>query len=194
MRARIYAGLARATHAEHGRCLSTAPPRRRGFTTAAVLGSVCGAGAAAVAVSTLIVDSAHDILPTKYGDVLLLKSYLRPPAGSFDGSAPTHRVLEVQARSPLLPPDAHAGLAIYSYYIKEPTLQVERAYTPISMHARQDTTILSFIIKRYVDGEVSRYLHRLRPGAAMSIRGPEITWQLPPGAEIPKHIYMVRTC
>ena len=139
-------------------------------------------------------DSDSDIRPTKYGNVLLKESSLRPSASSFDQGAPLHRILRVQGRAPLPTPDVQSGLAIYSYYIKEPTLQVERAYTPLLMLARTDRSSLTFLIKRYVDGEVSRYLHRLRPGTTVSIRGPEVTWQLAPGQEIPRHICMVRSC
>ena len=47
------------------------------------------------------------------------------------------------------------------------------------------------LIKRYADGELSRYLHRLRPNAPVSVRGPEVTWQLPSHATMPDEIVMM---
>lgn len=86
--------------------------------------------------------------------------------------------------------DLARRLSIFSYYVKEPSLQVERAYTPLHYFAREDLRTLSFVIKRYVDGEMSRYLHRLRPGATISLRGPVPTWELG-SARVPSEIVMV---
>lgn len=36
---------------------------------------------------------------------------------------------------------------------------------------------LDLVVKRYPDGEVSRYLHRLGPGDEIKVRGPVTTWQ-----------------
>lgn len=36
------------------------------------------------------------------------------------------------------------------------------------------------MIKRYADGELSRYIHRLGPGDELTVRGPAITWYYRP--------------
>ncbi|WFD33602.1 cytochrome-b5 reductase [Malassezia cuniculi] len=167
-----------------------APPSKKRFIAAA-LGSIAGAAAAAVAVSRFSGGDVNEILPNKYGTLDLVETQLRPPTPSTEHEAPLHRIMAVQGSAPLVPADVSSCLSIYSFYVKEPTLQVERAYTPIAMLARQDASKLTFLIKRYADGEVSRYLHRLRPGAQVSLRGPEVTWQLPAGAPVPRHIYMI---
>lgn len=86
------------------------------------------------------------------------------PAGGVDSS---------------IPPDP---LRIHSIYVKEPSLQIERAYTPLtsplptSNLAESAGHSLELLVKRYQDGEVSRYLHRLAPGASTEVRGPVCTW------------------
>ncbi|KOS14902.1 cyc2-cytochrome-c mitochondrial import factor [Malassezia pachydermatis] len=82
-------------------------------------------------------------------------------------------------------------LAIYAYYIKEPTIQVERAYTPLFMMHKIDPTMLHFTIKRYGSGELSRYLYRIPTGATVSLRGPELTWKLDPSLDVPKEVVML---
>ncbi|PKI84749.1 cytochrome-b5 reductase [Malassezia vespertilionis] len=90
--------------------------------------------------------------------------------------------------------DAHDPrrlLAIYSYYIQEPSLQIERPYTPLSLFSRNDPSTLLFLYKRYASGEVSRYLNRLPPGASVRIRGPIPTWYLSRNTPIPNEIVMI---
>lgn len=90
-------------------------------------------------------------------------------------------------------------LRIMSVYLKEPTLQIERAYTPLYdvFTGAENLTgaVLDLIIKRYQDGELSRYAHRLRPslkGNKMDeianlayVRGPVETWSWKGKAEEP---------
>ncbi|GAA5977325.1 hypothetical protein JCM5350_002429 [Sporobolomyces pararoseus] len=67
---------------------------------------------------------------------------------------------------------------ILSLYVKEPTLQIQRAYTPLSAKSfnPDGSATLELVVKRYPDGEVSRYLHRLGTGDSIEIRAPSITW------------------
>ncbi|GAA5922924.1 cytochrome b5 reductase family protein [Sporobolomyces koalae] len=76
-------------------------------------------------------------------------------------------------------PDAQP---ILSLYVKEPTLQIQRAYTPLSASCfnPDGSATLELVVKRYRDGEVSRYLHRLGPGDELSIRAPSVTWYYRP--------------
>lgn len=115
---------------------------------------------------------------------------------------PLHRVLTLRSTGILAFPlaaqlanadmrDVRSRLCVYSYCVKEPNIQVERSYTPLSALSRTDPSIVQLLVKRYRDGEVSRYLHRVRQGSTVSLRGPEITWQLPESAPVPDHIIMV---
>ncbi|EPQ29198.1 uncharacterized protein PFL1_03485 [Pseudozyma flocculosa PF-1] len=76
--------------------------------------------------------------------------------------------------------DVMDRLRIRSVYIKEPALQIERAYTPLydtlpGSHVGAGPH-LDLIIKRYPDGELGRYAHRLAPGHQVEVRGPVDTW------------------
>jgi len=144
---------------------------------------------------------------TRFGTLLLDHVHALPEQhdGKFSpNEAPTHRHLRISAAAPLDVPDEVRAphppmdpdselkhrLSIYSYYVKEPSLQIERAYTPIGMLSRTEPTILDFVVKRYADGEMSRFLHRLRPGAQVAIRGPVPTWTLPAG-KIPDEVVLI---
>lgn len=137
--------------------------------------------------------------PEDYAEFSVRGSALLPRDGAaaFDArELAVHRLVQVQAQGDLPTPPSdtlRSRLAIYSYYVKEPALQVERAYTPLAMLARGEASALTFLVKRYTDGEMSRYLHRLRPGASVSLRGPVPTWTLG-DAPMPKEIVMVRPC
>ncbi|WFD41835.1 cytochrome-b5 reductase [Malassezia psittaci] len=122
--------------------------------------------------------------PRRFSEVNILSSTLVPlkAEASFNPHETlVHRILRTS-----MPPesddideqDAHQTLSIYSYYVKEPSLQIERPYTPLDSPKIVDTTHLSFLVKRYKDGEMSRYLHRLGAGASLPIRGPVPTWSL----------------
>ncbi|GAA5950424.1 hypothetical protein JCM3765_004540 [Sporobolomyces pararoseus] len=69
---------------------------------------------------------------------------------------------------------------ILSLFVKEPTLQIQRAYTPLSSKSfdpnGDGSTLLELVVKRYRDGEVSRYLHRLGPRDRLEVRAPSVTW------------------
>ncbi|KAK4055153.1 hypothetical protein OIV83_000433 [Microbotryomycetes sp. JL201] len=60
-------------------------------------------------------------------------------------------------------PDDRSQTQISSLYVMQPDLQIQRPYT--------------LLVKRYADGEVSRFLHRLKAGDELSVRGPVPTWQ-----------------
>lgn len=64
---------------------------------------------------------------------------------------------------------------IWSVFIKDDDIQVERPYTPlkgIDSEGRMD-----FWVKRYPKGEVGRWLHSKRVGDTIEIRGPVQTWR-----------------
>lgn len=51
---------------------------------------------------------------------------------------------------------------IMSLRIKNPSLQIQRSYTPLNLSSEE----IHLVIKRYPDGELSRFLHILTPGKA----------------------------
>ena len=72
---------------------------------------------------------------------------------------------------------------IKSIYVLQPDLAIQRPYTPLSAASFVKTNgngdgegTLDLVVKRYPDGEVSRWLHRLRVGDEVGVRGPVVTW------------------
>lgn len=73
------------------------------------------------------------------------------------------------------------SMPIKSVYLLQPELAIQRPYTPLSalsfLSAEEGGTgELDLVIKRYPDGEVSRWMHRLRVGDQVKMRGPTVTW------------------
>ncbi|KAF3000953.1 hypothetical protein E8E13_009097 [Curvularia kusanoi] len=94
---------------------------------------------------------------------------LRNSAGAPDSQS----VREVERRS------------VWSVQIKQPQLQIARAYTPLPHttdekkkddNAPQDMRLL---IRQETGGEVSTYLHRLPEQATIELRGPNAEFELP---------------
>lgn len=77
---------------------------------------------------------------------------------------------------------------ILSVYMKEPTLQIERPYTPLYSDPLYGFEApVELLIKRYDDGELGKYAHRLKEDQKVELRGPNITWQGPK----PDHFVLV---
>ena len=84
---------------------------------------------------------------------------------------------------------ALAGLgqteAVVSVWLKQPDLQIQRAYTPLDSAPFFSTALggaprtVDLLVKRYADGELSRWLHRLNVGDAVGVRGGVLTWATP---------------
>ncbi|OLL26369.1 putative FAD-binding protein [Neolecta irregularis DAH-3] len=70
----------------------------------------------------------------------------------------------------------HLPRDLYHIQIKHPLIQVQRPYTPISS---DDACTLTFLVKKYRDGEVSGYIHSLFPGSEIQLRGPIIDYSIP---------------
>jgi len=72
---------------------------------------------------------------------------------------------------------------VWSVQVKQPQLQIARAYTPLPpLHSENGTSnpdVLRFLIRHDPKGEVSSYLHNLSPGSKIELRGPQIEHKLP---------------
>ncbi|GAA5987634.1 hypothetical protein JCM11641_001175 [Rhodosporidiobolus odoratus] len=98
---------------------------------------------------------------------------------------PETSLFRLEVPKSLLPPvlaKDQSARPILSLFVKEPSLQIQRAYTPLSATSFDSTgpAELDLVIKRYPDGETSRYIHRLGPGDEMELRGPSVTWYYRP--------------
>ncbi len=92
--------------------------------------------------------------------ILSSKQVLSPTTSLFE-IRPQHACKETQL--PL-------HIRLQSLQIKQPELQIQRHYTPLSVIGPNH----QFIVRRYPEGEVSRYLHRLPIASEVEIRGPVI--------------------
>lgn len=90
---------------------------------------------------------------------------------SFAGPSRLLSVTLPPATQPLKRP---AG-TIWSVYIKDADLQIERPYTPLT-GIDADTGEMRFWVKRYDDGEVSRWICSRTVGDTVEVRGPVLTW------------------
>ncbi|KAM6495590.1 ferredoxin reductase-like C-terminal NADP-linked domain containing protein [Amanita muscaria] len=63
---------------------------------------------------------------------------------------------------------------IYSLFLKDSDIQVERPYTPLECADQEGK--MRFWVKRYDKGEVGRWLHARKQGEVIELRGPVTTW------------------
>ncbi|CAO3568005.1 unnamed protein product [Mortierella alpina] len=60
-------------------------------------------------------------------------------------------------------------------YVKDDEIQAMRAYTPVHSTEKDQETV-QLLIKRYNEGQVSRFMHSARPGQKIEMRGPVLIW------------------
>jgi hypothetical protein len=165
--------------------------------------SVGTALVATVAVGTLLYNTyknkaiIHGLRPDQYSSFDVLSARKTPSPSQSDSGNDEYVHLSVVA--PMSSEVIREGrssamtnnLRILSVFMKEPSLQIERPYTPLysdaldGMHAN---TPIEFLIKRYPDGELGNYAHKLHAGSKVELRGPTVTWQ---GSQ-PDHFILVR--
>lgn len=64
---------------------------------------------------------------------------------------------------------------VTSISIRDPNANIQRPYTVLS----QTTSTIKILVKRYDNGELSRYVHSRKVGSELSIRQAESTYKLP---------------
>ncbi|KAG0004666.1 hypothetical protein BGZ80_000595 [Entomortierella chlamydospora] len=60
-------------------------------------------------------------------------------------------------------------------YVKDDLIQAMRAYTPVHS-TEKDQQTFQLLIKRYNEGQVSRFMHSAKPGQKIEMRGPVVIW------------------
>ncbi|KAH9482406.1 NADH-cytochrome b5 reductase 2 [Psilocybe cubensis] len=95
---------------------------------------------------------------------------------SNEDSGPGTKLLKIAAPTYFLPHNntANSFDPIWSVYIKDDDIQVERPYTPLN--GVDENGQMTFWIKKYPNGEVGRWLHTKRIGEPIEFRGPLTTW------------------
>ncbi|KAJ7086621.1 hypothetical protein C8R44DRAFT_721291 [Mycena epipterygia] len=138
----------------------------------AVSVSLLGVFGAGAAVYLFLPDRSRSA-PTLDNASLSPSHFTRATLTSSEPSGPNTKLLALTVHRP--PAQTHTPLApIWSVFIKDNDIQVERPYTPlegIDEHGR-----MLFWIKQYPKGEVGRWLHSKRVGDHVEFRGPLSTW------------------
>jgi cytochrome-b5 reductase len=96
---------------------------------------------------------------------------------SSESCGPDSKLIQLVVSSNLLPPSVASNPSfapIWSVFIKDDDIQVERPYTPLQGIDEQGRML--FWIKKYPKGEVGRWLHSKVVGDQVEIRGPLKTW------------------
>ncbi|GJE84114.1 ferredoxin reductase-like C-terminal NADP-linked domain-containing protein [Phanerochaete sordida] len=135
-------------------------------------------GAALVAAYFFWPDTSRSA-PT-YTDATLSPAYFTPVTVTATERCkdPNTCLMELTVPREALPPSRDRLFApIWSVYIKDDDIQVERAYTPLE--GIDEDGRMRFWVKKYPKGEVGRWLHSKRAGDKIEIRGPLKTyhWQ-----------------
>ncbi|KAF9287699.1 NADH-cytochrome b5 reductase [Linnemannia elongata] len=60
-------------------------------------------------------------------------------------------------------------------YVKDDQIQAMRAYTPVHSTEQEQGTV-QLLIKRYSEGQVSRFMHDAKEGQRIEMRGPVLIW------------------
>lgn len=148
------------------RCTTESPtlPKRRWFTL----------GAAAASIATGSYWIWHTNAEDDQSEKMLSPARFSPTTLTLsEDTSETTKLVRLT-----LPPAVVAGLRdlppVWSVYVKDSDIQVERPYTPLE--GVSDDGTLTFWIRKYPHGEVGRWLHSKAVGDRIEIRGPEQTW------------------
>ncbi|KAF9076461.1 hypothetical protein BDP27DRAFT_1210691 [Rhodocollybia butyracea] len=109
-------------------------------------------------------------------DKKLSSSYFTPcTVTQSEPCGPNARLITLSLPQKLLPdPEERQFSAIWSIFIKDDDIQVERPYTPLE--GVDSNGQMKIWIKKYTHGEVGRWLHSKKVGDEVEIRGPLQTW------------------
>jgi cytochrome-b5 reductase len=131
-------------------------------------------------------------LPTSESTPLSPSHFIPVTLTSSVASGSNTKLLSFHIPHHLLPArDTSAFTPVWSVYVKDDDIQVERPYTPLE--GIDDDGCMKFWIKKYPKGEVGRWLHSKSVGESIEIRGPVRTWEWKDG--VWDDIVMVcRTC
>jgi cytochrome-b5 reductase len=148
---------------------ATNTPRLQKVTTTFLIGGA----SAAVAAYFLLPDISRGA-PTSATKPLSPSHFTPAELVSSTYASNGTKLITVAIPPELLPKEKDPFTPIWSVFIKDDDIQVERPYTPLD--GVDEDGNMKFWIKRYDHGEVSRWLHSKKVGETIEIRGPLKTW------------------
>ncbi|TFK92209.1 ferredoxin reductase-like protein [Polyporus arcularius HHB13444] len=157
-------------HASTQRPVSSASAKSR--STALLV----GLGGSVVVASYFLWPDSSRAAPTKE-NALLSPTHFTPVTVTSTEPCPdtNTRLMTLTAPQQSIPSLEEAAFEpIWSIYIKDDDIQVERPFTPLE--GMDSEGRMKFWVKRYEKGEVGRWLHSKKPGDKIEIRGPLKTW------------------
>lgn len=160
----------------HIRRLSTQKDATTGRTRISSLYTLGVAGGVGIISAYFLWPDASRSAPT-YKDATLSPSYFTPAQvlASEPCSHPDYRLITLGIPKQLVPSLEQTALSpIWSIFIKDDDIQVERPYTPLT--GIDEEGRMKFWIKKYPKGEVGRWIHSKHVGDSVEIRGPLKTW------------------
>lgn len=110
-------------------------------------------------------EEAPSLSPNRFSPLSLVSSEI---------TSKNTRLLTLAVPKHLIPPKDASFSSIWSLYVKDDDIQVERPYTPLE--GIDDQGHIKLWVKKYPKGEVGRWLHSKKPGDVIEIRGPLATW------------------
>ncbi|KAF8803829.1 ferredoxin reductase-like protein [Phlegmacium glaucopus] len=153
----------------YSRCL----PQRHWSARPTPLITVLGALGAGAALYLFLPDPSRGA-PTLDHVPLSSQHFTKTRVISNEESGPHTKLLKIAIAPDLLPPRDLFD-PIWSVYIKDDDIQVERPYTPLQ--SVDENGHMLFWIKKYPKGEVGRWLHSKLAGDEIELRGPINTWK-----------------
>ncbi|TBU49400.1 ferredoxin reductase-like protein [Dichomitus squalens] len=135
-----------------------------------------GLGSGALVASYFLWPDPSRAAPTKR-NALLSPSHFTPVTVTSTEPCPdpNTRLMTLAVPRNSLPSLNEAAFEpIWSVYIKDDDIQVERPFTPLE--GMDSEGRMKFWVKKYEKGEVGRWLHSKKAGDTIEIRGPLKTW------------------
>ncbi|KAK1222956.1 hypothetical protein PQX77_014156 [Marasmius sp. AFHP31] len=111
--------------------------------------------------------------PTLANQLLSPSHFTKCKVTASEESGPDTRLITVTVPKQSIPP-ASSLQSIWSVFIKDDDIQVERPYTPLEGIDSEGR--MQFWVKKYPRGEVGRWLHTKKDGDDIELRGPLQTW------------------
>lgn len=163
--------ISRSLHNTFGRQYSTVQNVQRG--RALPVGIILSFGAL-TSLYFFLPDASRGA-PTSKHEKLSPSHFTPCTITASEPSGPNSRLITLSIPTKSLPGSKEARLpSIWSVFVKDSDIQVERPYTPLE--GIDANGQMRFWIKRYPHGEVGRWLHSKQVGDEIEIRGPLQTW------------------
>ncbi|KAG9219245.1 hypothetical protein CCMSSC00406_0001655 [Pleurotus cornucopiae] len=149
---------------------------RRAFSATRAAPGVAGLLAGACLAAYFIYPDESRSAPTSQ-DAPLSPTHFTP-ATLLSSETCNHdtKLIKLNIPKHLIPVDGslHGCRPIWSIFVKDDDIQVERPYTPLEGIDEEGNMLLW--VKAYPKGEVGRWLHSKKPNEQIEIRGPLQTW------------------